>query len=184
MSEALLRSIPAIAWCAMVVLGVFFIVASGKPVQTEQTLGAIVGKSLPANYYFAPGDKSLGSAAGRYVASPAGAKVGAVLRGADLSDRPALPLFRSPTFLVSAPISPAAIGGGLNAGSEARLCGKGAASYGSATVRYVACDDNGGFANFCAAVAEIKDAATLDSLAKAAQDPVASGDIRIAEACK
>jgi hypothetical protein len=179
-----LRFLPALLWCAMVVTGVLFIVSSGRPVQPDQTLGAVVGKSLPANFYFLAGDKSVMNPVGRYVASSEGAKVGAVLKGADLSNRPALPLFHSPAILLSAPVSPAAIGGGLNAGSEARVCGKGAASYGAATIQFVACDNPGGLIDFCAAVAEIRDAAALDSLAKAAQDPAASRDIRIDQVCK
>jgi hypothetical protein len=179
-----LRFVPTVLWCAMVAAGVLFIVSSGRPVQPDQPLGAVVGKLLPANFYFPAGDKSLTSPVGRYVASSRGAKVGAILKGADLSDRPALPLFHSPALLLSAPVSAAAIGGGLNAGSEARVCGKGAANYGAATIQFVACENPGGLIDFCAAVAEIRDAAALDSLTKAAQDPAASRDIRIDQVCK
>lgn len=132
MSDALARAIPTLLWCAMVVAGVYFITSSGKP--PEEPLGAVVGQKLPANFYFLSGDNALANAAGRYVASPRGAEVGAVLRHGDLADRPAIPIFREPKFLLSAPVAPAAIRAGLNAGSPAHICGKSEKSYGDVTI--------------------------------------------------
>jgi hypothetical protein len=66
----------------------------------------VVGQKLPANFYFLTGDKTPASAAGRYVSSSKGADVGAVLRGGDLAERPAIPVFREPKLLLSAPSPP------------------------------------------------------------------------------
>ena len=182
MSDEFVRVIPSVAWCAMVVIGVYFVTSSGKP--AEEPLGVVVGQKLPANFYFLAGDKTPASAAGRYVSSPKGAEVGAVLRRADLPDRPVLPVFRQSKFLLSAPVAPDAIYAGLNAGASARICGKGQTSYGDATIQFVACDHNAEGEAFCAAVVETSDAAALEGLGKAVKDRAALSEIRVAEACK
>jgi hypothetical protein len=169
----------SIIWCSMVLIGVYFIISSGKT--PEEPFGAVVGQKLPANFYFLAGDKTPANAAGHYVASPKGAEVGAVLHRNDLADRPAIAIFRQSKFLLSAPIAPAAIRTGLNAGARARLCGKGETSYGDATIQFVACDDGEAF---CSAVVEMSDTAALENLVKAVKDPAALPEIHVAEACK
>jgi hypothetical protein len=182
MSDELARAIPALAWCAMVLVGVIVISASGKP--PEQPLGVVVGQKLPTNFYFLGGDKTPAGAAGRYVSSPKGAEVGAVLRRADFADRPAVPVLRQSKFLMSAPIAPDAIRTGLNAGARARICGKGTMSYGDATIQFVACDYNADGDAFCVAMVEPSDAAALEGLGKAVKDPAALSEIHVAETCK
>jgi hypothetical protein len=182
MSNEFVRTLPSLAWCAMVLIGFYSMTSSGKP--ADEPLGVVVGQKLPANFYFLAGDKTPASAAGRYVSSPKGAEVGAVLRRTDLADRPALPVFQQSKFLLSAPIVPDAIRAGLNAGARARMCGKGQTSYGDATIQFVACDHNAEGEAFCAAVVETSDAATLEGLGKAVRDPAAVSEIHVAEACK
>jgi hypothetical protein len=182
MSDVLVRVIPSLAWCAMVLIGVYFITSSGKT--PEEPLGAVVGQKLPANFYFLAGDKTPSNAAGRYVASPKGAEVGAVLRRGDLADRPAIPVFQQSKFLLSAPVTSAGIRAGLNAGARARICGKGVTSYGDATIQFVACDHNAESKALCAAVVETSDPAALEGLGKAVKDPAALSEIHVAEACK
>jgi hypothetical protein len=182
MSDVLVRVIPSLAWCVMVLIGVYFITSSGKT--PEEPLGVVVGQKLPANFYFLARDKTAANAAGSYVASPKGAKVGAVLRRGDLADRPGIPVFRQSKFLLSAPVAPAAIRAGLNAGARPRICGKGGTSYGDATIQFVACDCNAESEVFCAAVVETSDLAGLEGLGKAVKDPAALSEIHVAEACK
>jgi hypothetical protein len=182
MSDVLVRVIAPVAWCAMVLIGVYFITSSGMP--SEEPLSVVVGQKLPANFYFLAGDKTPANVAKRYVASPKGVEVGAVLRRGDLADRPAIPVFTQSKFLLSAPVGPAAIRAGLNASARARICGQGETSYGDATVQFVACDYNAEGQAFCAAVVETSDPAALESIGKAAKDPAALSKIHVAEACK
>lgn len=182
MSGEFVRAIPFLAWCAMVLGGVYFITESGK--HREEPLAVVVGQKLPANFYFLAGDTTPGTAAGRYVASPQGAEVGKVLRRGDLADRPALPVFRQFKVVLSARIAPAAIRAGLNAGARARICGKGAKSYGDATIQFVACDFNPDGEAFCAAAVESADSTVVEDITQASKDPAALSEIHVAETCK
>jgi hypothetical protein len=182
MSGEFVRAIPFIAWCALVLGGVYFITASGKP--REEPLAVVVGQKLPANFYFLAGDTTSATAAGRYVASPQGMAAGKEIHRGDLADRPTLPVFRQSKLLLSATIAPAAIRAGLNAGARARICGKGPKSYGDATIQFVACDWNpDGQAN-CAALVEPADTAALEAVVNATKDAAALSEIRVAETCK